>query len=74
MSHVTDPDQIQTYVRASAAVLGLPMDDEQVLRVAAHLQRTAAMAAMLEAVELPPDAEPAQIYVPLPHGPGEPST
>lgn len=57
-------DATLAYVRASAAVLGLPLDDAQVLRVASHLQRTAAMAAMLEAVDLPPEAEPPQLYVP----------
>lgn len=57
-------DDAQTYVRASAAVLGLPLDDAQVVRVAAHLQRTAAMARMLDALDLPPDVEQAEIYRP----------
>lgn len=54
----------QVYVRASAAVLGLPLDDAQVLRVAAHLQRTAALAQMLDNLAMPPEAEPAEIYKP----------
>ena len=53
-----------TYVRASAAVLGLPLEDEQVVRVAAHLQRTAAMAQMLDEQAVPPALEPAEIYKP----------
>jgi len=57
-------DDAQTYVRASAAVLGLPLDDAQVVRVAAHLQRTAAMARMLDGLDLPPDVEQAEIYRP----------
>ncbi len=55
------------YVRASAAVLGLPLDDAQVARVAAHLQRTSAMADMLEALDLPPTLELAEIYRPSAH-------
>lgn len=54
------------YVRASAAVLGLPLDDEQVVRVAAHLQRTAAMAKLLDEQAMPPELELAEIYKPKP--------
>jgi hypothetical protein len=52
------------YVRASAAVLRLPLDDEQVVRVAAHLQRSATLAQLLEAVDMPPELELAEIYRP----------
>ena len=53
-----------SYVRASAAVLRLPLDDEQVVRVAAHLQRTAVLAQLLDDLALPPEAELAEIYKP----------
>jgi hypothetical protein len=53
-----------SYVRASAAVLRLPLDDEQVVRVAAHLQRTAALAQLLDDLAMPPEAELAEIYKP----------
>ena len=56
----------QAYVRASAAVLGLPLDDAQVVRVATHLQRTAAMARLLDDQDMPPELEPAELYVPKP--------
>lgn len=60
-----------TYVRASAAVLRLPLDDEQVVRVAAHLQRTAAMAKLLDDVSMPPEVELVEIYKPnRPAAPG----
>jgi Protein of unknown function (DUF4089) len=58
--------EARDYVRASAAVLGLPLDDAQVVRVALHLQRTAAMARMLDALDLAPDVEQAEIYRPGP--------
>jgi len=52
------------YVRASAAMLRLPLDDEQVVRVAAHLQRTAAMAQQLDQLSMPPELELAEIFRP----------
>ncbi|XAH24100.1 DUF4089 domain-containing protein [Xylophilus sp. GW821-FHT01B05] len=52
------------YVNASAALLGLPLDQAHAQRVAAHLARTAAMAQLLEAAPLAPDDEPAEIYCP----------
>lgn len=68
---MNDTDAL-SYVRASAAVLGLPLDDAQVVRVAAHLQRTAAMAQMLDKLALPPEAELAEIYKPnTPSAPAE---
>lgn len=66
---MNDTDAL-SYVRASAAVLRLPLDDAQVVRVAAHLQRTAAMAQLLDKLALPPEAELAEIY--KPNGPVAP--
>lgn len=56
------------YVKASAAALGVPMDAARVQRVAAHLERTAALAALLERVPLAPDDELAEIFNPAPQG------
>ena len=58
--------EVLAYVKASAVALGLPLDDAQAQRVAAHLQRTAAMARSLDQLQLPEDLEPAEIYVPKP--------
>ncbi|HBH39987.1 MAG TPA: DUF4089 domain-containing protein [Curvibacter sp.] len=55
-----------SYVIASAAALNLPLDEAQALRVAANLQRTAAMAAPLMKLPLAPEAELAEIYCPAP--------
>ena len=57
---------ILTYVKAAAAMLELPLDDEQAGRVAVHLARTAALAAQLDAVAMGVDDEPAQVYCPAP--------
>lgn len=54
------------FVRASAAALGLTLDEARVMRVAAHLQRTAEMAARLEAMSLTPEDEPVALFVPAP--------
>lgn len=61
--HMTDPDLL-AYVNATASLLGLPMDAERAARVAAHLQRTAAMAEMLNTAALAPHDEIAEIYSP----------
>lgn len=56
--------ELLPYVKASAAVLALPLDDEQVQRVALHLHHTARMARLLEGAELSPHDELAEIYTP----------
>jgi len=56
--------EMLAYVKASAVVLGLALDDAQALRVAAHLARTAALADQLAAYPLGPEDEPAEIYRP----------
>jgi hypothetical protein len=61
---VEETAALQAYVKAAAAVLQLPLDHEQVTRVAAHLARTAAMARALEGAPLAPHDEPAEIYSP----------
>jgi hypothetical protein len=59
-----DEAKIAAYVGSTAAVLGLPLPPERAARVVAHLQRTAAMAALLETAPLAPHDEPAEIYSP----------
>jgi hypothetical protein len=59
-----DEAKIAAYVGSTAAVLGLPLPPERAARVVAHLQRTAAMATLLETAPLAPHDEPAEIYSP----------
>jgi Protein of unknown function (DUF4089) len=61
--HPADPID---YVRAAAALLGLPLDDAQAARVARHLARTRTMAALLRDLPLLAADEPAEIYCPAP--------
>jgi hypothetical protein len=63
--------EIEDYVRITARFLSLPLDDEQVRRVAVHLARTRAMADSLHAVPLEPELELAEIYCPAPFPPGD---
>ncbi len=58
--------QSLAYVSTVADALGLTLDEEQVQRVAAHLQRTAAMADLLSSAALGPHDEPAALYCPAP--------
>jgi hypothetical protein len=64
---VIDLDDVQAYVRVVAPLMELQLDDAQVLRISQHLQRTAAMAAQLQAVPLSPADELAEIYSPAPY-------
>jgi hypothetical protein len=59
-----DEEKIAAYVGSTAAVLGLPLPPERAARVVAHLQRTAAMAALLDAAPLAPHDELAEIFSP----------
>jgi Protein of unknown function (DUF4089) len=59
-------EQTLAYVRAVAAVVGLPLDEAQIARVAVHLQRTAGLAATLEDIPLAPHDEPAELFCPAP--------
>jgi hypothetical protein len=60
-------EQALTYVRASAVVVGLSLEAAQAERVAAHLQRTAVMADLLDAFALGDAEELAEIYCPAPY-------
>ena len=55
------------FVQINAQELCIPLDAASAARVAAHLQRTAAMAQLLEGVALSPADEPAEIFCPRPH-------
>ena len=57
-------DLLLEYVQATAALMGLSLDAARTLRVTGHLQRTAAMAAMLQGADLAPHDELAEIYSP----------
>ena len=59
-----DDELIPAYITTSAALLGIPMNAARLARVAAHLQRTAAMAALLEGAALTAHDELAEIYSP----------
>jgi hypothetical protein len=58
--------EMLAYVKATAALLELPLDEARAQAVALHLARTAAMARMLDAVPLAPADEIAEIYCPAP--------
>jgi len=60
-------EQALNYVQASTVVLGLALEAPQAGRVAAHLQRTAAMAELLDAFVLGDDEELAEIFCPAPY-------
>ena len=55
---------VLTYVKSTAVLLGIPMDAARASRVASHLKRTAAMAALLDAANLSVEDELAEIYCP----------
>jgi len=59
-----DEKTIAAYVGSTAAVLRLPLEAGRAARVTAHLQRTAAMAALLDGAPLASHDELAEIYSP----------
>jgi hypothetical protein len=65
------PDDMLDYVRAASLLLDLTLDAAQMHRVAAHLERTRAMAQMLSEAELSPHDELAEIFCPAPFPPPE---
>ena len=62
---------VLNYVNSTAALLGIPMDAARAARVASHLQRTVAIAALLDAANLSVDDELAEIYCPAAFEPNE---
>ncbi len=61
-----ESDDILAYVKASAKLLALPLDDERAQRVSQHMERTAGLARLLETKVLSPEDELAEIYCPAP--------
>lgn len=61
--------QALAYVRASAVALGMPMDEERLARVAGYLALSARFAALLDAADLGPEVEPAEVFCPAPFPP-----
>ena len=59
-------EQVLDYVKAAAALAGLPLDQARAQRVATHLARTAELAALLQAAGLDVEDEPAEVYRPAP--------
>ena len=66
-----DPLDLLNYVNTTAKLLHIPTDAARAERVASHLQRTVAMAALLDAAKLPADLELAEIYCPAAFKPNE---
>ena len=62
---------VLNYVSNTATLLGIPLDAARAKRVASHLHRTAAMAALLDAANLLADVELAEIYCPAAFKPNE---
>jgi hypothetical protein len=54
------------YVKTTAELLMLPLEDAQAARVAVFLQRTAAMVSLLDSAGLDVHDELAEIYCPAP--------
>ena len=54
--------ELDTYINASAALLGLTVQPEWQAPVRANLAVTLRMAALLEGFPLPDEAEPAPVY------------
>ncbi len=69
-----EPAELLAYVKSAAIALKLPLDDAAAQRVAEHMARTAAMAALLERADLAPDDELAEIFRPAPFPLQEPAT
>lgn len=53
----------ETYAKAAAAAVGLPLDPRHLPGVAANLRLAARMAAMVEAMPLSPADEAAPVFV-----------
>lgn len=58
--------EVLDYVRATARMLALPLDDARARAVAMHLGRTVAIARVLDGVPLAAHEELAEIYRPAP--------
>jgi hypothetical protein len=59
-------DEVLGYVKVTASMLSLTLDEARVQRVAGHLSRTAALAKLLDDAPVGVDVELAEIYKPAP--------
>jgi hypothetical protein len=62
---MTDNDLL-AYVKAGAALQGIPLTHQRAMAVAAHLRVAQGIAQTFQSDELFPDDEPAQLYCPAP--------
>ena len=58
-------NDVLAYVKASATLQGLPLDEARAKAVAVHLARTAHLARLLDNAPMAPEDELAEIYLPL---------
>ena len=65
MADTPAPD-VLAYVRSSAQLLDLTLDDAQIERVALHLTRTLGLVAALRHAPLGPEDELAEVFRPAP--------
>lgn len=56
---------VLAYVKASAALQGLPLDEARAQAVAVHLARTAHLAKLLDSATMAVEDELAEIYRPI---------
>ncbi len=56
---------VLAYVKASAAMQGLPLDEARAQAVAVHLARTAHLVKLLEGAPMTPEDELAEVYEPM---------
>ena len=59
-----EESEVLAYVKAAARAVNLPLDEARALAVATQLVRTAAMARLLDDVDMAPEYELAEIYRP----------
>jgi len=55
---------VEAYVDAAAALIGLPLDPAHRPGVIINMQRIAEMAALVMALPLPDETEPASVFLP----------
>ena len=58
--------EVLEYVKTTARILGLPLDDARAQAVALHLGRSVPIARIVEGAQLAPADELAEIYRPAP--------
>lgn len=61
-----EESEVLAYVKAAAQAAGLPLGEVRTRAVAEHFGRTLALARALDAAELAPEHELAEVYCPAP--------